>query len=84
MPHGRVGVWDEELALNGAEIEALRNAPVLLDHRAGDSHARVGVVRDVRRQNGEIVALLEFSERPAVQDLLKDLARGIGGAVSVG
>jgi hypothetical protein len=83
-PDGTLGPWREVLSLNGADLARLQGAPVLLDHRANDSSARVGVVRKAWRRNGEILAELQFSERSSVTDLLRDLSQGIGGQVSIG
>jgi hypothetical protein len=78
------GPWYEALDLAGADLSRLEGAPVLLDHAAYDSRARVGVVETVRRDRGQLVARLRFSEREDVAPLLQDLAGGIGGQVSIG
>lgn len=81
--HG-FGPWFERLDLAGADLARLQGAPVLLDHAAYDSRSRVGVVETVRSEAGQLVARLRFSERAEVTPLLRDLADGIGGAISVG
>jgi hypothetical protein len=78
------GPWHEKLSVAGADLSKLTGAPVLLDHRSTDSTARIGVVEAVRREGGQLVARLRFSERQDVAPLLQDLADGIGGAVSIG
>jgi hypothetical protein len=83
-PDGSFGPWNEVLSLNGADLKRIEGGPVLMDHRAHDSSARVGVVRKAWRRNGEILAELQFSERAAVTELLRDLSQGIGGQVSIG
>ena len=79
------GPFFERLDLAGADLSRLQQgAPVLLDHRQADSMARIGVVEAVRREGGQLVARLRFSERDDVTSLLRDLAAGIGGSVSIG
>lgn len=83
-PDGTHGLWIEVLDLDGANLERLIGAPVLVDHAHHRSEARVGAIESARREGNRLVARLRFSQRPDVDALLVDLRDGIAGAVSVG
>jgi hypothetical protein len=83
-PDGSHGFWLEVLDLDGASLERLIGGPILVDHDHHRGEARIGVVEAVRREGSQLVAKLRFSDREEVAALLRDLAAGIGGAISVG
>jgi hypothetical protein len=83
-PDGTHGPWIEVLDLDGANLERLIGAPVLVDHAHHRSEARVGAIEGARREGNRLVARLRFSQRPDVDALLVDLRDGIAGAISVG
>ena len=66
-PDGRgFGPYFERLDLAGVDLSRMDGAPVLVDHRAPNSAARIGVVEAVRVERGALVAKLRFSERAEV------------------
>ena len=80
--------WDgpflEVLDLSGVVLDRLRNAPLLDTHSQSSVEKILGRVLDVGIENGEAWAVVEFSERPEVEPIWRDVAAGIIGNVSCG
>jgi|GEM_PF-5775779 len=57
------GQWVEELAANGADLSALRGAPVLLDHVA-TTRSAVGVVARAYLDADQIAVVINFDPSP--------------------
>jgi hypothetical protein len=81
-PSGDPGDWLEVLDIAGCDLPA--GAPVLRGHDFNNPDALIGVVENSRVEAGQLVARLRFSERAAIDELLRDLSAGIGTGVSIG
>jgi hypothetical protein len=82
-PSGEPGPWLEVLDIAGLELPP--GSPVLRGHDLNNPEALIGVVEASHSEAGQLIARLRFSSRPAVDELLRDLQAGIGGAgVSIG
>lgn len=82
------GEYFEILSLNpkSVRLERLKSgaAPVLDSHRAGSARDQIGVVTDVRIENGQLVATARLSARDDVKPIATDLAGGTPPNVSLG
>lgn len=80
--------WDEPflevLDLSGVVLDRLRNAPLLDTHSQSSVEKILGRVLDVGIENGEGWAIVQFSERPDVEPIWRDVAAGIISNVSCG
>lgn len=82
-PDGTNTAWVEELDAAGADLSRFRGGPALKDHR-NTTDSQVGVVDSARAENGRIVATVRFSQKPAAEELMGDVADGITRGVSLG
>lgn len=82
------GEYFEILSLNpkSVRLERLQSgvAPLLDSHRAGSARDQIGVVTDVRIENGQLVATARLSARDDVKPIAADLAGGTPPNVSLG
>ena len=78
------GAYMEILAPDGADLDALRDAPVLDSHRQNGLASVLGAVVDARREGGTIIATLQFSRRPEVAPIVADVQHGLLRHFSVG
>lgn len=82
------GEYLEILSLNpnSVRLERLQSgaAPVLDSHRAGSARDQIGIVTDVRIENGQLVATARLSARDDVKPIAADLAGGTPPNVSLG
>ncbi len=78
------GEFDEILDVRGADLSALRGAPVLNGHRAQGIDNIIGTITDARLEGDQIIATAQLSERADLAPIVSDIAAGIINAVSVG
>jgi hypothetical protein len=78
------GFFNEILDVAGADLEALRGAPVLNSHSQGGLDSVIGAVDSARVEGSEIIATLRMSSRPEVAGIIEDISAGILRSLSVG
>lgn len=78
------GPYLEILEPGGADLEALRDAPVLDSHRQDGLGRVLGAVVAARLEGRSIVATLQFSKRPDIQHVVDDVRSGVLKHFSVG
>lgn len=87
------GSYDEELSLDPKHVNLARfqsgRAAVLDDHGFGlgvhgRNLGRIGVIESAETDGKRGTAKIRFSSRPEVEPILRDLAEGVLGPVSVG
>jgi Phage head maturation protease len=81
-PVARYGIM-EVLQIDRESIDLSRSPfPLLLGHKADESP--IGVVDDVRIQNGELIGTLRFGDSVRAQEALKDARAQVLRSVSIG
>ncbi len=81
-PLARYGIM-EILQIDRDSIDLSRSPfPLLLAHKADESP--IGVVDDVRIQDGELIGTLRFGESERAQEALRDARAGVLRSVSIG
>lgn len=77
-------VVDEVLLASGAKLPASRQVPLLDDHERGGSNSVIGSARNIRTENGELVADLNFSSAEEAKGPMLRVAEGHLTDVSIG
>lgn len=78
------GTYLEILEPGGADLDALRDAPVLDSHRQDGLNRVLGAVVAARLEGRTIIATLQFSRRPDVAHVVDDVKSGVLKHFSVG
>lgn len=80
------GQFDEALTISADAIDMSRavGAPVLDNHNRSSAQSVIGTVEKVWTEGKRLLAVLKFSGRSAVADVLTDIADGVLRNVSIG